>query len=167
MFKPGRSNVKTIPGAFRTIKQGKMVADHVFKPDLKPVSRIFRVFVSAFSAFSVFSAQKARNSLEQMKSSRALLSPENHWESSEKRTKMQDHKSSEIVFQLQPTLRDSSHHHRPPPPRESISSRFRSFSSRSCVDFESRLDNDSKSIRKRSKNDSKSTPWEGGSVVVG
>ena len=35
------------------------------------------------------------------------------------------------------------------------------------VDFESSLSRDSKSTRKRTKNDSKSTPWKGGSVVVG
>ena len=42
---------------------------------------------------------------------------------------------------------------------------FESFSSRFGVVFEPRLENDSKTTRNRPQKDSKSTAWEGGSVV--
>ena len=56
--------------------------------------------------------------------------------------------------------------HRPLPPTPLPRSRFgvvfQLFSSRFRVDFELRLENDRKAIRNRPKNDSKSTPREGG-----
>ena len=60
-----------------------------------------------------------------------------------------------MVFQLQPTPRDSSPTTTDPLPRESISSRF-------SVIFESILSRFRIATRKRPKNDSKSTPWERG-----
>ena len=66
-----------------------------------------------------------------------------------------------VVFQLQPTLRDSSPT-TDPPPTESISSRFSVIFESILSRFRTRLENDSKSTRKRLKNDSKSTLWEGG-----
>ena len=76
-------------------------------------------------------------------------------------------KSSEIVFQLQPTPCDSSPTTTDPPPKESISSRFpvvfESISSHFRVVFEPRLKIDSKTTEKRLEIDS----LGGGSVVVG
>ena len=75
--------------------------------------------------------------------------------------------TSEIVFQLQPTPRDSSPTTTDPPPRESISSRFsvvfESISGRFRVATQNRLEIDSKTTEKRLEIDS----LGGGSVVVG
>ena len=77
------------------------------------------------------------------------------------------HQVSDVGFQLQPTLHDSSPHLRPPLSGSQFRVVVRSFSSRFWVDLKSRLEIDSKSTRKRPNNDSKWTPWEGGSEVGG